>query len=86
MKKICTPTVYRQELKGKILEAAMLEFAKKGIRAVKMDDIATILSISKRTLYEIYSNKEDLLLEGIRMKHEERERHFKDFIEHSGHN
>ena len=28
-----------------------------------MDDIANELKISKRTLYEIYSNKEELLLE-----------------------
>ena len=38
-------------------------FAEKGIRAVKMDDIARMLTISKRTLYEIYPNKEELLLE-----------------------
>ena len=30
-----------------------------------MDDIATTLGISKRTIYEIYSNKEELLLDGI---------------------
>ena len=61
MKKTCTQTLYRQELKGKILQTAMEEFTQKGVRAVKMDDIATRLSISKRTLYEIYSNKEDFV-------------------------
>ena len=30
-----------------------------------MDDIATMLGISKRTLYEIYNNKEQLLYEGV---------------------
>lgn len=59
-------SAYRQSLRGKILETVMKAFAQKGIRAVKMDDIAKSLSISKRTLYEIYENKELLLLEGIR--------------------
>lgn len=44
----------------------MSEFKLKGVRSVKMDDIAQKLSISKRTLYEIYKNKQELLLEGVR--------------------
>ena len=43
-------TEYRKELKGRILEVAVDEFLKSGIRAVKMDDIARLLGISKRTL------------------------------------
>ena len=70
MRTSANPTIYRRELKGRILEVAMREFKCKGVRSVKMDDIARILSISKRTLYEIYSDKQELLLEGIR--HEER--------------
>ena len=57
---------YREILKERILKAAMTDFAARGVRAVKMDDIATALSISKRTLYEVYENKEDLLFEGIK--------------------
>ena len=52
-------TEYRQGLHEKILVTAMSEFHKHGISAVKMDEIARILSISKRTLYEIYANKEE---------------------------
>lgn len=59
-------TNYRKGLKTKILDTAMMLFKKNGIKAVKMDDIANNLSISKRTLYEIYDNKEDLLLEGVK--------------------
>jgi AcrR family transcriptional regulator len=59
-------TAYRQELRSKILKIATKEFRSKGIRAVKMDDIAGILSISKRTMYEIYENKEQLLLESVK--------------------
>lgn len=44
----------RQLLKEKICLTALRLFHKRGIRQVKMDDIATTLSVSKRTLYEIY--------------------------------
>jgi len=57
---------YRQQLKGRIMEAALKAFRLHGIRAVKMDDIASALSISKRTMYEIYDDKEQLLLESIK--------------------
>lgn len=40
----------------------MKQFLSKGVKAVKMDDIAMSLSISKRTLYEIFADKEDLLM------------------------
>ena len=59
-------SAYRRGLKGKILETAMVMFAKNGIKAVRMDDIASSLNISKRTLYEIFENKEVLLFEGIK--------------------
>lgn len=61
-----TETAYRRELKEKILRVATALFHRYGIRRVKMDDIANDLKISKRTLYEIYSNKEKLLLEVMR--------------------
>lgn len=62
-------TPYRQSLKERILDTAMQQFARRGIRAVRMDDLAQALGISKRTLYEIYSNKEDLLFEGVKKYH-----------------
>ena len=65
---------YRQKLRQRILDAAMVAFREKGIKAVRMDDIANQLSISKRTLYEIYSNKEMLLYECVRDHDEDMER------------
>lgn len=65
---------YRQQLRQRILDAAMVAFREKGVKAVRMDDIANQLSISKRTLYEIYSNKEMLLYECVRDHDEEMER------------
>ena len=63
-------TAYRESLKRKILDTAMTLFKEKGIKSVRMDDIATAMAISKRTLYEIYSNKEDLLFECVRNENE----------------
>lgn len=62
-------TSYRQSLKERIVAAAMELFAHYGVKAVKMDDIASSLGISKRTLYEIYDNKEVLLFEGVKRYH-----------------
>lgn len=53
----------REELKIRIVETAAAAFKRSGIKAVHMDDIAGALSISKRTLYELFSDKEQLLLE-----------------------
>ena len=66
MQEIKVLSTYRLSLKSKILDSAMLDFAQRGIKSVKMDDIAKGLNISKRTLYELYENKEILLYECIK--------------------
>lgn len=48
---------YRQ----KILEEAAIMFRTYGIRAVTMDMLANQLGISKRTIYEVFRDKDDLL-------------------------
>ena len=73
-------TSYRQTLKQKILATAMMLFSERGIKAVKMDDISNHLSISKRTLYEIYDNKEDLLFECLKNRFEESEKQLADSV------
>lgn len=47
--------------KQKILEHACEMFFKYGTRSISMDDIARKLTISKKTLYQYYSNKHDLI-------------------------
>ena len=79
MQKKENTSVYRQALKGKVLDTAMTMFASNGIKAVTMDDIARSLNISKRTLYELYRNKEILLSEGIKMYVKKRELEMKTF-------
>lgn len=72
---------YRQSLKEQIVTTAMSLFTKHGIKAVKMDDIASLLGISKRTLYEIYDNKEVLLFEGVRRYHESTWADFRTYMQ-----
>lgn len=49
------------ELQEKIINAAIEEFGKKGLKFT-MDDIAKNLSMSKKTLYTVYDSKEAILL------------------------
>ncbi len=49
------------ELKERIIEEASELFFTKGIKSMTMSDIASHLGISKRTLYEVFNDKEDLL-------------------------
>ena len=44
-----------------IIGKAMSMFVRQGIKAVRMDDIAQELGVSKRTLYEMFGDKEELL-------------------------
>ncbi len=59
---------YRKELKSRIIDYAMGEFYKRGVRAVKMDEISQGLHVSKRTVYEIFGDKEELFLAGLKIK------------------
>ena len=65
---------YGKGFKERGLVISMRAFKERGIRSVRMDDIATTLGIFKRTIYEIYSNKEELLLDGIMREDKARKR------------
>lgn len=47
--------------KERIVAQAMQMFVRQGIKSVRMDDIAQQLGVSKRTLYELFGDKERLL-------------------------
>lgn len=81
MSKLTSPQAYREELKQRIIDVAMKEFWQKGVKAVKMDDIANDLTISKRTLYETYENKEVLLLEVLKHHKQQQHNHMAEFAE-----
>lgn len=63
------------EQRYRVIDMAGKMFAEQGIRAVRMDDVSAALGMSKRTLYEMFADKEELLLEGLKLK-EERKREF----------
>ena len=81
MQEIKETTAYKKALKGRILKAAMKAFAEQGVKAVRMDDVAQSLSISKRTLYEIYKDKEELLYQGVVQFDQEAKQSMSAYIE-----
>jgi AcrR family transcriptional regulator len=50
------------EIREKITEGAAELFRKYGIKSVTMDSIATHLGMSKRTIYEVFSDKDEMLI------------------------
>ncbi len=50
-------------MKEKILEEAERLFWKYGVRSITMDDIARRLAISKKTIYQHFTDKEDILVQ-----------------------
>ncbi|MCC8035128.1 MAG: TetR/AcrR family transcriptional regulator [Rikenellaceae bacterium] len=50
-------------LKERIIAETTEMFVTYGIKSIRMDDIAANLGVSKRTIYEIFTDKENLLLE-----------------------
>ena len=54
---------YDMELKNRIVKEASNLFFHNGIKSITMADIATHLGISKRTLYGVFKDKEELLEE-----------------------
>src|SRR5574344_84312 len=54
-----------------IIEASQL-FVRYGIKAISMDDIARQVGISKRTLYESFLSKDELLVQCLEYMHNER--------------
>lgn len=54
-------------MKEKILEGAHALFIQYGVRSVSMDDVARALSVSKKTLYQHFRNKDELVTEVVRL-------------------
>lgn len=48
-------------IKEKILKGAEELFTRYGVRSISMDDIARHLSVSKKTLYQHFADKEDIV-------------------------
>ena len=70
----------KKEIYGLIVETAHELFIEHGIKDVKMDDIAAKLSISKRTIYELFNDKEELLREVLKLQNEMMQERGKEII------
>lgn len=54
------------DLKNRIIDEAGKLFTQHGVKRITMDEIASNLGISKRTIYQNFKDKEDLLIHYIR--------------------
>lgn len=76
------------ELKDRIIEESTKLFLQHGLKSIRMDDIASHMGISKRTLYELFRDRENLVLNCIGYfydcqyaKHNEHIKHTRNIIE-----
>lgn len=58
------------EVRNRIVKCSFELFAQYGIKSISMDYLAQHMGMSKRTLYSIFRNKEDLLMAGILYYHQ----------------
>lgn len=63
-----------QDVKTKLLKGAEELFMRYGVRSITMDEIARHLSISKKTLYQYFADKDDIVA-SVTDTHLNRERH-----------
>lgn len=75
--------VSRTALRERIIDTAVVAFSAHGIKSITMDDIATSLGISKRTLYEVFADKESLLEECILKEQNETEEFIRSVLGNS---
>ena len=73
----------RVELRDRIIVKATEAFTLHGIKSITMDDIATSLGISKRTLYEVFEDKETLLREVILKNQEDKNEFLENLLAES---
>lgn len=67
-----------------ILKKAIEMFNRYGLRPVTMDDIAREMSISKKTLYKYFANKEELVTRAVVKMFEEISGNMTQLLEHKG--
>ncbi|HOX83188.1 MAG TPA: TetR/AcrR family transcriptional regulator [Chryseolinea sp.] len=69
--------------KEKILNGAVELFMKYGLRSISMDDIARHLTVSKKTLYQHFADKEDLITVVLSAHIEENRKQYEAITENS---
>jgi TetR/AcrR family transcriptional regulator, cholesterol catabolism regulator len=71
------------DIKKKILKGAESLFMKYGVRSISMDDIARHLSVSKKTLYQHFADKEDIVTITCQSHIEEMSQEFEEIRKNS---
>ncbi|GHV34622.1 TetR family transcriptional regulator [Bacteroidia bacterium] len=71
------------ETRNRIISEALQLFMQNGVKVITMDEIANHIGISKRTLYENFKDKEELLTECILYNKEKMDEKFNDFFNRS---
>jgi AcrR family transcriptional regulator len=71
------------EIRDRIIVEAAELFKTYGIKSVTMDSLATQLGISKRTIYEVFSDKDELLIGVLKWMTERQKELVKKFLEES---
>ncbi len=66
------------EVRERVLKHAFLAFVQRGVKSVRMDDLSSELGMSKRTLYEMFTDKEHLLLECLRYNDQQSKKEIAD--------
>src|SRR5258706_1385580 len=67
------------QTKDKILRGAADLFTRYGIRSISMDDIARHLAVSKKTLYQHFADKDELVTVASEAHIEESKKQFESF-------
>lgn len=69
----------RSELRARIVKVASDLYLRQGIKRVTMDDVAHALRISKRTLYEVFREKEELVIDCVKLQRQEFQKQVDEF-------
>lgn len=70
-------------LQENVIRTASALFLERGIRALKMDDVAAAMKMSKRTLYQLFSDKASLLEACIQKRYEENDAWMQEIVSHT---
>ncbi len=57
----------KEDIKIKVNHYCLDTFLQSGYKSVNMDDIAKTLGVSKRTLYEVFQSKDEMLIESLKI-------------------
>lgn len=78
--------INKEDIRTRIIRCASRLFITYGIKDIKMDDIAKELSISKRTIYEQFTDKKQLLFECLQIIHKYLHEQASPYIKDPRHN